>query len=680
MAKSFRAVLALLVGGWLAQAQSVGATPPAAPADAAGTAAADAGPMSSAAPTAPSSPAPGAFGLPSLVGPIGLFGMSTAEVGPVHQLRVGLHADYFSASDFLVGGDSDQRLRAGLTVGFTPHRRIEIFGALLNSSNRNDRTRTAADRDPELVKSFGDLIVGGKGVYPLSPAATLGFELGLKFLAGVSDLSFSPSSTSLWLGPLLTYDLRNTQAGLPVRVHAGVNYYLDNSSNLRDLSGLGANSKEAVLFGYGIAPSRLRVAVGADVPLGKETLPIPLDPFIEYHFEYATGSADSTFAAYAPPACGSATSSQSCVDNRDSHWVTLGLRAAVFRGLTADLGVDLRLRSAGFPYGSPVPPYNVVFGLALPVDLDSLVQPRPATKAVEVPAPPRRGSLGGHVRGPDGAPVGGAIVIVGGHPHANAASDGEGAFTTIELAPGVVDLQVSAPGFESALVQAQVVAGRTEQVAVALVAKPPSASLHGRAIGRDGRGVPATIKIAGQGKTEGIFESHGDAAGAYAISLPVGAYRMRAEAPGLPPQETQIDLVANQDRALDFVWRAGPAATNVTLGDGILRLGQPLRFVGASAKLAPDAQRLLDGVADFLTGHPEVRRVDIVAHWDDGVGNPAAETLTQQQAEAVRGYLLARGIAGDRLVAQGAGASQPLVPVTTPASRLKNRRVELRTK
>ena len=686
MAKSFRVVLGLLLGGWfggLRTARAVEA-PPAAVSANPGTSAdpAMARPAAVSVPAPPAvGPASGPFALPSLVGPVGLFGISTADVGRVGQLRLGLHGEYFSASDFLVAGDSDQRLRGELSIGFTPHRRIEVFGALLNSSNRNERTRTAADHDPELLKSYGDLVLGAKGVYPLSPAATLGFELGLKFLAGVTNLAFSPSSTSLWLGPVLTYDLRNTQENVPVRVHAAVNYYLDNSSNLSDLSGLGSNTKEATLFGYGVAPSRLRVALAADFPLGRELVRVPLDPFVEYHFEYATSSADTTFAAYQPPACGSGATSQPCVDNRDSHWVTLGLRAVVFRGLTADVGVDLRLRSPGFPYGPPVPPYNVVFGLAWPIDLEAVVHPRPVARTVEVPAPARLGSIKGQVSSSEGAaPIPGAIVIIAGHPHANAASDGEGVFTTIALEPGPIDLQVSAPGFQSALVQARVKAGQVEPVTVALVAKPPMANLHGRAIGRDGKAVPATIKVAGQGKTEGIFESHGDAAGAYALSLPPGTYRVRAEAPGLLPQETQIDLAANQDRTMDFVWRPGAPNPNVVLGEGIIKLGQPIRFVGASAKLTPDGQRVLDGVADLLTGHPEVQRVDVVAHWDDGLAQEAAEALTRQQAEAVRGYLLARGIAGDRLAAQGAGSSQPLVPITTPASRLKNRRVELRFK
>ena len=682
MVQSFRVVVGLAVGVSLGATVARGA-PAASPPPSNGTLALPAapeGPNLSDGPLLPSPPVPpGALGLPSLIGPIGLFGTSTAEVGRVHQLRVGLHAEYFSSSDFLVVGDSDQRLRGELAVGFTPHRRLEIFGALLTASNRNDRVRSTTDLDPQLVKSYGDLVLGAKGIYPLWPGATLGFELGLKFLAGVSELSFSPSSTSLWLGPLFTYDLRQTAQSLPLRVHAALNFYLDNSSNLRDLSGVSANTKEATMFGYGIAPSRLRGALAVDVPLGPDVTPVPLDPFLEYHVEYATSDADSTFAAYAPPACGTASSLHSCVDNRDSHFVTLGLRAALFRGLTADLGVDLRLRSPGYPYGTPVPPYNVVFGLSLPVDLDSLVRPRVVTRTVEAPA--RRGHVRGEVKAADGAaPVPGAVVVMAGHPQANAATDEAGVFTTVELEPGPVSLQVTAPGFEPARVEVTVVAGQAAAVTVALVAKPPSATVHGRALGRDGRGLGATIKAAGQGKTEGIFETHGDASGAYTLSLPVGTFRVRAEATGLPAQETQLELVANQDKTLDFVWRPAGNVPSAALGDASIRLGQPIRFVGASAKLTPDAQRSLDGVAALLSNHPEVRRVSVVAHWDSSLSQLEAEALTRQQAEAVRGYLLARGIAGDRLVAEGAGNTQPVVPADNPASRVKNRRVELQLK
>lgn len=618
---------------------------------------------------------PDATGLPALLGPIGLFDISTAEVGRVHQLRVGLHAGYFSATSLLVAGDSDQRLRGELAVGFTPLRHLELFGALLDASNRNTRVRSTADRDPEVLRSLGDLVVGVKGVYPASKVAALGFELGVKLLAGVSDLAFSASSTSVWLGPLLTVDLRHAARPLPLRFHLAASYYADNSANLRDLSGVSASTREVTLFGYGVAPSRLRGAAAADVPLGPGVSPVPVDAFVEYHFEYATGAADPAFAAYAPPACGAGGSP--CLDNRDSQWVTLGVRPALFRGLTADLGVDLRLRSPGFPHGVPLPPYDVVAGLSLPLELDALGRPAIVTRTVEVEAPPRLGHVTGLVRRADsGAPVAGAIVAVAEHPRVDAATDGDGAFTTVELAPGPIELTVTAPGFEPARSTARVAAGQATAVSVALVAAPPRGRIHGRAVGRDGQGVAASFEIAGQGR--GVIETRSDDSGGYALSLPVGGYSVRAEAPGLPVQETRISLGPNQDRTVDFVWRPLPTNPDVTLADGAVHLDRPIRFVGASDELTSEARGLLDGVADLLAAHPELPRVEVVAHWDPSLSKAAAEALTERQAAAVRAYLLARGIAGERVTARGVGSTQPLVPSLTPASRLRNRRVELK--
>src|SRR5262249_16707150 len=74
--------------------------------------------------------------LTPLTGQIGLYHMSTAEVGPAGHLRLGLHGQYFSSSGFLVqemDGSTDTNTRFGgsFTFGFTPHESIELFGAIL---------------------------------------------------------------------------------------------------------------------------------------------------------------------------------------------------------------------------------------------------------------------------------------------------------------------------------------------------------------------------------------------------------------------------------------------------------------------------------------------------------------------------------------------------------------------
>lgn len=615
--------------------------------------------------------------LPSLSGPIGLYRLSTADVGPRNHLRMALHGEYFSSSDFLISGDSNSRLQGGFTFGFTPHRNFEIFGALLTSSNRNRRDSEAGRRDPELMKSFGDLVVGPKVVYPVARGTTVGFELGLKLLSSISDLSFSASSTSIWFGPLLTADLRKTN-NLPIRLHVNANYYVDNSKNLHDFTNVTIFSKEVAMFAYGIAGSRFRAAVGVDAIFDK--LEIPLSPFLEYHAEIVTETADAAFADYMPPACG-APGGAPCQDNRDQQWATFGLRAQVWQGLTLHGGADVRVRSVGYPYGPPLPPYNVVFGLSFPLDVDAFNRPVVVTRTVEKPvaAPPAEGHVAGVVTSSKGGtPIAGAIVTVGGRPRSRVATDPDGTFQTVALPPGPAELEVTAPNFEPAKLTAAVSVGRAAELAVALTPKIPTGNVRGRVADDRGRGLEALLKFSGPDN----FEARSDASGLFTAALPVGPYKVKAAAPGFPDKEAEVDVVAAQDRQVDFLLRNRPPNPNVTLGDSAITLKNPIRFRPGTPKLDPKAQAGLDGVAELLQDHPEIKTLRVEAHWGAGpapAAKASAKDLTVKQAGVVKDYLLKKGIAPSRVETVGAGADKPLVPNIGPANQAKNRRVELQT-
>ena len=97
---------------------------------------------------------------------------------------------------------------------------------------------------------------------------------------------------------MATLDLRPI-ARTPLRFHANVNYYLDNSSNLTHFDqDTTANTREVAMFAYGIAASRVRFGLGVDAPLERYTAPVGLRPFAEYHAEIVTASPDLAFAGY----------------------------------------------------------------------------------------------------------------------------------------------------------------------------------------------------------------------------------------------------------------------------------------------------------------------------------------------------------------------------------------------
>jgi outer membrane protein OmpA-like peptidoglycan-associated protein len=627
-----------------------------------------------------SGPSPDSF-LPTLAGPIGLYRISTAEVGPTNHLRLSLHGEYFSSSSFLVEGDRNSRLLGDFTFGFTVHRNVELFGALLTASNRNRRGTVdmpeANRRDPELIKSFGDLVLGGKGWYPLAPGAAVAFELGLKFLSSVSDLSFSASSTSVWFGPIFTLDLREFgRSNTPLRAHVNVSYYFDNSRNLHDFTGTTNSTQEVASFAYGIAASRFRAGIGIDAPLDKLIPGVPLQPFVEYHAEVVTAGADPAFANYMPPNCAPDTAFP-CKYNRDEHWLTIGARARVYRGFTLDAGVDVAIRSVGYPYGTPLPPYNVVFGMSFPLDVDAFRRPIVVTRTIEKqigPPPALEGHLSGVVKSSKGgAPVPGAIVAVAGRPRARVATDPDGSFESGALPPGPAAIEVTAPGFESAKATAVVSTTSVAELQVTLTPKVMTGNVRGKVADGGGRGLEASVKFLGAEN----FEAKSDASGSFSAALPVGTYKVMVDAPGFPSREAQLDVAAAQDKQLDFTLKNHAVNPDVTLGDTGITLKKAIR-IKADATAITDAKTMaeLDSVADILDEHGEIKGLRIEAHWDSSAG-PAAKDITQKQVELIKQYLVKKGVPEARIEAVGMGADKPLVPNISPSNKAKNRRVEL---
>jgi outer membrane protein OmpA-like peptidoglycan-associated protein len=102
-----------------------------------------------------------------------------------------------------------------------------------------------------------------------------------------------------------------------------------------------------------------------------------------------------------------------------------------------------------------------------------------------------------------------------------------------------------------------------------------------------------------------------------------------------------------------------------------------VNFEFDSARLTHESYSKLDRVAASLRAHPKVR-VEISGHTDE-MGTPEYNmTLSRQRAEAVRDYLMSKGVSGSRLEAKGYGETEPLAPNTSEEGRSKNRRVELK--
>ena len=96
-------------------------------------------------------------------------------------------------------------------------------------------------------------------------------------------------------------------------------------------------------------------------------------------------------------------------------------------------------------------------------------------------------------------------------------------------------------------------------------------------------------------------------------------------------------------------------------------------FKPGSATLDAAGVTVLKAVADVMRAHPEVELLEVQGHV--AAGERGAK-LDQSRADNARRYLVTQGVAPERLMARGYGATRPLDTAATDAARARNRRVD----
>lgn len=98
-------------------------------------------------------------------------------------------------------------------------------------------------------------------------------------------------------------------------------------------------------------------------------------------------------------------------------------------------------------------------------------------------------------------------------------------------------------------------------------------------------------------------------------------------------------------------------------------------FNSNKATIQKRSHRVLDEAVSVLEKYPSIK-VEIVGHTDATGTEEHNRELSQKRADAVRQYLVDKGIGADRLMARGAGEAEPIADNRTAAGRAENRRTE----
>jgi outer membrane protein OmpA-like peptidoglycan-associated protein len=113
------------------------------------------------------------------------------------------------------------------------------------------------------------------------------------------------------------------------------------------------------------------------------------------------------------------------------------------------------------------------------------------------------------------------------------------------------------------------------------------------------------------------------------------------------------------------------------MGEGIIvKFNSGLLFSAGSAELQSSAQTNLKNLASSLQRNPTTN-VIIIGHSDNTGTSQQNMDISLQRANAVKTYLITRGVDAARITAMGRGGTEPIADNETENGRAQNRRVEV---
>lgn len=185
---------------------------------------------------------------------------------------------------------------------------------------------------------------------------------------------------------------------------------------------------------------------------------------------------------------------------------------------------------------------------------------------------------------------------------------------------------------------------------------------------RTGKGVKAMIRYSSI-PTGSIYGRFNDSTFSFPI-FGTAKYQITASAQGYNPRTVIVDPkdIDQQNQVLRDIYLT-PKGETVVLNH--------LIFAQGKADLDPKSYPELDEVVQMLKENPAME-IRLEGHTDN-VGNPKKNMeLSQNRVDAVKKYMVSKGISKGRIETKAFGGSQPLKNEQTPEAKALNRRVEMR--
>lgn len=164
--------------------------------------------------------------------------------------------------------------------------------------------------------------------------------------------------------------------------------------------------------------------------------------------------------------------------------------------------------------------------------------------------------------------------------------------------------------------------------------------------------------------------------GDYLVTLPYGKrYLITANQKGYLFQTQVLDLRGGSSSDGDLQ-NINKDISLEEANEGARIVLRNIYFDTGSANLREESQQELNRLYEIMEQSGLV--IEIGGHTDNVGREDSNQKLSQERAEAVRNYVIGRGIAEDRILAKGYGETEPIATNETDEGRQENRRVEIK--
>jgi OOP family OmpA-OmpF porin len=102
-----------------------------------------------------------------------------------------------------------------------------------------------------------------------------------------------------------------------------------------------------------------------------------------------------------------------------------------------------------------------------------------------------------------------------------------------------------------------------------------------------------------------------------------------------------------------------------------------IEFESGKAALTDSGKSILDQMSVALLGLKD-KRVEVIGHTDNAGSRAGNLSLSQARAEAVKAYVVGRGVRADMVSVSGEGPDRPVADNRTAEGRARNRRIEFK--